>query len=75
MKIEEAKANLNKRVHYTDGGRNIDADYIFTGCTIRKSGTEFFYQAELQDIKSNRSIIICKLENVQPLENGDKNDD
>ena len=66
MRIEEAKKNLNKRVHFT--ARDIDADFIFTGCTIRKNEKGFYYQAELQDIKNNHSIMICKLEDVQLLE-------
>ena len=67
MRIEEAKANLNKRVHYT--ARDVDADYIFTGCTIRKNEKGFFYyQAELQDLNNNHSILICRLEDVKPLE-------
>lgn len=67
MKIEEAKANLNKRVHYS--ARDVDADFIFTGCTIRKNENGlFFYQAELQDVKNNHSIMICRLEDVQLLE-------
>lgn len=66
MKIEEAKANLNKRVHFT--ARDVDADYIFTGCTIRKNENGFYYQAELQDLNNNRSILICRLEDVKLIE-------
>lgn len=69
MKIEEAKRNLNKRVHCTvEGATRIDGDYIFTACTIRKNEKGFFYQAELQDLNNNRSILIVKLEDVQPLQ-------
>ena len=70
MKIEEAKANLNKRVHYS--ARDVDADFIFTGCTIRKNENGFFYQAELQDLNNNRSIMICRLEDVQLIESEGK---
>lgn len=72
MKIEEAKANLNKRVHFT--ARDVDADYIFTGCTIRKNENGFYYQAELEDLKNNRSILICRLEDVKLIESEDKNE-
>lgn len=67
MRIEEAKANLNKRVHYTESGKYIDADFIFTGCTIRKNEKGFYYQAELQDIKAQNSILICSLEDIEVL--------
>ncbi len=66
MEINEAKANLNKRVHFT--ARDVDADYIFTGCTIRKNENGFYYQAELQDMNNQRSILICRLEDVKLIE-------
>ena len=69
MKIEEVKRNLNKKVHIKDGKNYIDNDYIFTACILRRDDKgKFFYQAELQDLKHCRSILICKLEDVQPLE-------
>ncbi len=67
MEIKEAKAHLNERVHYK--ARDIDADYIFTACTIRKNEKGYFYQAELQDLNNHRSILICKLADVEPIEN------
>ena len=66
MEIKEAKAHLNERVHFN--ARYIDADYIFTGCTIRKNEKGYFYQAELQDVKNNHSILICNLEDVEQIE-------
>lgn len=66
MEIKEAKAHLNERVHYK--ARGVDADYIFTACTIRKNGKGYFYQAELQDLNNHKSILICKLEDVELVE-------
>lgn len=69
MKIEEVKRNLNKKVHIKDGKNYLDNDYLFTGCILRLDSKKgFYYQAELQDLKQGRSIMICKLEDVQPIE-------
>lgn len=65
MKAKEAKSYLNQRVHYKS--RNVNADYMFTACTIRKVGDGFIYQAELQDLNNSRSIVIAKLDDVEPL--------
>lgn len=67
MKIEEIKRNLNKIVHYKDSRNNIDSDYLFTGCILRRGKNGFYYQAELQDMKSERTILICKLDDVQAV--------
>ena len=56
MKIEEIKRNLNKIVHYKDSRNNIDSDYLFTGCILRRGKNGFYYQAELQDMKSERTL-------------------
>lgn len=64
MGPKEVIANLNKRVRLPDGyeGR-------FTGATIRKDESgRVFYQAELQDLAALRSVRICKLEDISPVE-------
>lgn len=68
MKAEEIKANLNKRVRYVNEQAGIDTDYILSGAIFRKGDNGFYYQAELQDMKNNRSIIICSLEKVEAVE-------
>lgn len=74
MKIKEAKRYLNQRVHYSGKGATpIEADYILTACTIRKKENgggeeDYFYQAELQDLNNHRSILIAKLEDIDPLQ-------
>lgn len=68
MKATEIKANLNKRVRYTNKQANIDTDYILAGAIFRKGEKGFYYQAELQDMKNNNSILICSLEEIKAVE-------
>lgn len=68
MKAEEIKANLNKRVRYVSEQAGINTDYILSGAIFRKGDKGFYYQAELQDMKNNRSIIICSLEQIEAAE-------
>lgn len=70
MKIGEVKAALGKRVRFRDDLLFCDADYILTGCIIRRSerGT-FFYQAEIQDLRQQNSVSIVDLEKLTRKEN------
>lgn len=68
MKPDEIKSNLNKRVRYVSRQTGIDTDYILTGAIFRKGEKDFYYQAELQDMKNNRSILICKLDDIEAVE-------
>ena len=65
MEIGEVKAALGKRVRFRDDRLFCDADYILTGCIIRRSerGT-FFYQAEIQDLRQQNSVGIVPLEKI-----------
>jgi hypothetical protein len=57
---------MNKRVRLTNKRLYIEgAEFILTACTIRRNDTGFFYQAELQDVRNERSILICRLEEVE----------
>ena len=67
MKIEHIKRNLGKQVRYKNSRNEIDTNYLFTGCTLRRSEKGLFYQAELQDLNSNNSILICKLEDIEAI--------
>lgn len=63
MEVSEVKANLNKRVHVKN--RHTDSDYIFTACIIRRNAEgKDFYQAEVQDLRNNRAVLIASLEDV-----------
>ena len=70
MEIGEEKAALGKKVRFRDDWLFCDADYIFTGCIIRRSerGT-FFYQAEIQDTKQKNSVSIVDLDKLTRKEN------
>jgi hypothetical protein len=68
MKAEEIKANLNKRVRYVNQQAGVDTDYILTGAIFRRGKEGFFYQAELQDLKNQKSILICSLDKIQAVE-------
>jgi hypothetical protein len=61
MKIEEVKKNLNKMVRY---GEKADI-YKLIGCTLRKNDKGFYYEAELLDTKHGKSLLICKLEDIE----------
>lgn len=67
MKPTEIKANLNKPVRYVNQQAGIDSYYILTGAIFRKGDKDFYYQAELTDTESNRSILICNLEQIEAV--------
>ncbi len=63
MTLREIKINMNRKIKYKGN------EYKLVGCMFRqneKTG-EFFYQAELLDEQCERSIAICKLEDVQEI--------
>ena len=61
MDIKQVKSNLNKMVVY----KGIKGIYKLTACILRKGENGFFYQAELQDTKHGKSIIYCKLDDLE----------
>lgn len=68
MKPNEIKPNLNKKVICKNAQAGIEAEYILTGAIFRRRGNEFYYQAELQDIKNGNSLLICSLDDVEAAE-------
>ena len=68
MDIREVKCCLNQIVFYTDVD-GIEKPYKLTGCMIRKNDDGFFYQAELQDITANNSLIYCSLIKIYAAHN------
>lgn len=68
MKAEEIKANLNKRVRYKNEQAGIDTEFLLSGAIFRKGKNGFYYQAELTDLKSDKSIMICSLESISAIE-------
>lgn len=61
MDLARVKYKLNHVVMYKA------REYKLTGCTIRRNekNNELYYQAELLDIVSQNSVIICKLTDIQ----------
>lgn len=61
MNLNDIKRNLNSTVLYKGG------QYKLVGCIFRqneKTG-DYFYQAELLDLRSGRSTVICRLDDVE----------
>lgn len=61
MNLNDIKRNLNRIVLYKGG------QYKLVGCIFRqneKTG-DYFYQAELLDLRSGRSTVICRLDDVE----------
>lgn len=61
MNLNDIKRNLNRTVLYKGG------QYKLVGCIFRqneKTGN-YFYQAELLDLRSGRSTVICRLDDVE----------
>ena len=72
MELADVKKNLNKRVRVKTV-RNIDADYILTGCIIRRrENGQFFHQAEVQDLNNHRSVCIVRLEDVTAMSSAEQ---
>lgn len=64
MDISQVKKNLGRKVVYNG------TEYLFSGCIIRPDEQNgFYYQAELQDLKANNSVIICALPEVKENKN------
>lgn len=61
MRIDEVKKSLNRRVTFRG------AQYTLTGCIIRKNKktNQFYYQAELQDIITHKSLVYARLEEIK----------
>lgn len=70
MKPEEIKRNLNKRVRFKSDKLGLDTDYLLTGAIFRRDKQGFLYQAELQDLKQERSIIIARLDDIEAIKEG-----
>lgn len=65
MDISQVKKNLGRKVVYNG------TEYLLSGCIIRPDEQNgFYYQAELQDLKANSSVIICALSEVKEDKNG-----
>lgn len=62
MNISEVKRNLERTVLYNR------AEYILTGCIIRRGITgKFYYQAEIKDLNANSALLYCRLEDLEEM--------
>ena len=66
MKPEEIKKNLNRRVRLRSSKLRLEADFILTGAIFRRGENGYYYQAELQDLNQERSVLICSLDEIEP---------
>lgn len=67
MKATDIKRNLNKPVIFTESRYGNKHKYILTGATIRLGEEGFFYQAELTDTVCGKSVIICRLDEIEEV--------
>lgn len=67
MKISEVKTYLNKPVKFTSRKLHIiDKDYLLTACILRQNiKGEYYYLAELTDIKQKNSVVIVNLDEIE----------
>ena len=70
MDISEVKRNLNQIVIYhSDFG---ELKFKLTGCTLRKdNNNNYFYQAEIMDLKAKHSLTICDLNKISAIKKCD----
>lgn len=68
MTPADIKRNLNKPVIFHETRYGHDRKYILTGATIRRGEDGLYYQAELTDVTFNRSIVICRLDEIKEAE-------
>lgn len=62
MELTEVKLHMGRFVTRKGTG----GIYRLTGCIFRKSEKgEFFYQAELLDIRHGKSVLICSLNDIE----------
>lgn len=67
MKISEVKMTLGKPVRLSSSKHNVqNGSYILTGCILRKDEKgNFYYLAELNDVKQKKCTLIVKLEEIK----------
>jgi hypothetical protein len=68
MKPEGIRTALGHIVRFTNRKLYLEnVDYVFTGAIFRKNPKtgDYYYQAELTDIKNTHSVIICGLDDIE----------
>lgn len=68
MTIEQVKSNLNKVVLFSNPKLHMkNQKYTLVGCTIRRGEQGIYYQAEIQDTAQPKSVMICRLEDLEEV--------
>jgi hypothetical protein len=68
MKPADIRQALGHIVRFTNRKLYLEnVDYVFTGAIFRKNPKtgDYYYQAELTDIKNTHSVIICGLDDIE----------
>lgn len=70
MTLQEIKMNMNRSVIFRG------SEYKLVGCIFRQNDktSEYYYQAELLDLKCGRSVVVCRLEDVFALRTKEENE-
>lgn len=65
MNIGEVKTYLNRTVRFKNSHLHVDCDYLLTACILRQNDKgEYYYLAELTDIKQKKSVVIASLDDI-----------
>ncbi len=68
MKSKEAIKCLNEKVLLNNPKLYMEnREYIMRAVILRKDESGYFYQAEIQDTVQPKSVIICRLEDLEEV--------
>lgn len=68
MRAEDIKRALNKRVVFKSPKVCPQgAEYILSGAIFRLGDNGYFYQAELTDLTTKNSVVICSLDEIEVI--------
>jgi hypothetical protein len=67
MELKEIKANLGKVVRMTDNHNYIDGLFRLTALTLRRNDSGFYYQAEVQKLFDDKSVMTVRPDMIQEI--------
>lgn len=68
MRAEDIKRALGKRVTFKSPKVCPQgAEYILSGAIFRLGDNGYFYQAELTDLTTKNSVVICSLDEIEVI--------
>lgn len=72
MKSKEAVNCLNDKVLFSNPKLYMEnREYILRAVILRKDEDGYFYQAEIQDTAQPKSVMTCRLEEIERIKIGD----